>query len=188
MYNLLDYAVKIRGVVPLMHNRYPLDALSITKKKVRGSVFDPAEEVQKCLYKNVKGDIYQPSDHIEGALINVGSSKTIPGRGKKTYKDMMKTNVVVLPIEIPFKNGKDFQTDVRLGVIPATRGRVPIARPIWNDWEFDFILRVADESLIEGETLKELLEIAGKEKGIGTYRPKYGRFEVAKFEPVKKKS
>lgn len=180
-----DYAVQIRGIAPLIHNRYPLDAVSITKKKPRGTIFNPTEEVQKCFYRDLNGKIYQPADHIEGALIKIGSSKTIPGRGKTTYKDMMKTNIMVLPVEIPFPNGEKFITDVRLGVIPATRGRVPIARPLWEDWAFNFTLRVFDETLIEGDTVKELLEMAGREKGIGTYRPKYGRFEVTKFDPVK---
>jgi hypothetical protein len=180
-----DYKVKIRGVVPLMHNRYPLDAMMITKKKPRGTLFNPTEKAKECVYVNTKGEIYQPSDHIEGALIQVGSSKSVPGQGKKTFKDQMKTNIAVLPTEIPFPNGKDYEVDVRLGVIPATRGRVPVARPRWDKWEFDFTIRVFDETMLDGETVKELLETAGKTKGIGTYRPKFGRFEVAEFEPIK---
>lgn len=180
-----DYDVTIRGIVPLMHNRYPLQATTITKKRPRGTLFNAEEEVKDTYYANSKGEIYQPSEHIEGALIQVGSSKTVPGQGKKTYKDQMKSNIAVLPTEIPFPNGKDYKTDVRLCVIPATRGRVPVARARWDDWEFNFTLRVFDETILDGETLKELLETAGKTKGIGTYRPKFGRFEVVKFEPAK---
>lgn len=182
---MLDYAVKIRGIVPLLINRYPIDATGITKKKPKGTLFNAKEAVEKCLYRNAKGEIYQPSDHIEGALIKVGSSINIAGAGKKTYKDQMKTNIQVLPIEIPFPNGEKFATDVRLCVIPATRGRVPVARPRWDEWEFDFTIRVFDETLLSGEILRELLETAGTTKGIGTYRPKFGRFEVVKFEPTK---
>lgn len=180
-----DFKVKIRGIVPLMHNRYPLDAMMITKKKPRGTLFNPVESAKSCLYVNANNEIYQPSDHIEGALIQVGSSKTVPGQGKKTYKDQMKTNIAIMPVEIPFLMGKDYKVDTRLCVIPATRGRVPVARPRWDRWEFDFTIRVFDETLLDGDTVKELLEPAGKTKGIGTYRPKFGRFEVAEFEPIK---
>jgi len=180
---MLDYDVLIRGVSPLMHNRYPMDATMITKKVRKGKLFNPEEEVKKCFYFNSKGEIYQPADHIEGALINVGSAITIAGAGKKTYKDQMKTNIQVLPQEIPFPNGDKFMTDVRLAVIPATRGRVPVARPRWDDWEFRFTLRVFDETQVSADILRQLLEIAGKEKGIGTYRPKFGRFEVVEFTP-----
>jgi hypothetical protein len=180
-----DYKTKIRGIVPLMNNRYPLDAMMITKKKPRGTLFNPVEKAKDCLYINTKGEIYQPSDHIEGALIQVGSTEGVPGQGKKTYKDQMKTNIAVMPTEIPFPNGKDYEVDVRLAVIPATRGRVPVARPRWDKWEFDFVLRVFDETLLDGETLRRLLETAGRTKGIGTYRPKFGRFEVVVFESIK---
>ena len=182
---LKDYDVTIRGTAPLMHNRYPMEATGITKKHQRGTLFNAEGEVKKTYYVNSKGEIYQPAEHIEGALIQAGSAKTVPGLGKKTYKDQMKTNIAVLPVEIPFPNGKNYKTDVRLAVIPATRGRVPVARARWDEWEFNFTLRVFDDSLLDCETLKELLEMAGKTKGIGTYRPKYGRFEVTKFEPVK---
>ena len=180
-----DFKVKIKGIVPLMHNRYPLDAMQITKKKPKGTLFNPIDEVEKCLYKDTEGKIYQPSDHIEGALIQVGSTISVPGQGKKTYKDQMKTNIAVLPNEIYFTEANDYKTDVRLCVIPATRGRIPVARPRWDNWTLEFTLRVFDETLLNGETLKELLETAGKTKGIGTYRPKFGRFEVIQFVPIK---
>ena len=180
-----DYKVKIKGVVPLMHNRYPLDATAISKKKPKGTLFNAEELVKKCLYMTTKGEIYQPADHIEGALIKVGSSINIAGAGKKTYKDQMKTNVQVMPQQIPFPNGDKYETDVRLAVIPATRGRIPVARPMWNEWEFNFTLRVFDETLLSGEVLRELLENAGKTQGIGTYRPKFGRFDVVEFKPIK---
>lgn len=175
-----DYLVRIEGVVPLMHNRYPLDMVGKTNKRQRGKVFNAQEEVQKCFYRDVKGVIYQPSDHIEGALIRVGSSITKTGR--TTYKDDMKTNIAVLPQEIPFLNGEKYTIDVRLCVIPATRGRVPVARPRWDEWAFDFTIRIFDETMLDDEVLLTLLEKAGKTQGIGTFRPKFGRFKVVKFE------
>jgi hypothetical protein len=181
-----DFNVTIKGIVPLMHNRYPLDAMQITKKKPRGTLFNPTEKAKECLYIDTKGEIYQPSDHIEGALIQVGSTKSVPGQGKKTYKDQMKTNIAVMPTEIPFPNGKDYTVDTRLCVIPATRGRIPVARPRWDNWQFNFTIRVFDETLLDRETVKELLETAGKTKGIGTYRPKFGRFEVTQFDTIVK--
>jgi len=181
-----DYRVKIHGIVPLMHNKYPDVAMDITKKVRVGKIRDPKEDALKCLYKTSDGKIYQPADHFEGALIQVGSSLRIAGAGKKTYKDLMKTNIQVMPQEIDFPNGEKYVVDTRLGVIQG-KTRVPISRPRWDDWTFEFTIRVFDETLISGEVLRELLETAGREKGIGTYRPKFGRFEVLEFEAVKPK-
>lgn len=180
-----DWKVKIKGLAPLMHNAYPINAEDITKKVPRGKIFNAKEAVKKCFYINSKGEIYQPADHIEGALIQVGHTIRIAGAGKKSYKDQMKTNVQVMPQQIPFVNGKDYEIDVRLCVIPSTRGRIPVARPRWDNWEFNFTIRVFDETELSGDILKRLLETAGKTKGIGTYRPKFGRFEVAEFKAVK---
>jgi len=179
-----DYEVEIKGMVPLLHNRYPVNAMDITKKTRKGKIRDPKEDAKKCLYINAKGKIYQPADHIEGALIKVGSAITIAGAGKKTYKDLMKTNVMVIPQEIPFTDGDKYEVDTRLCVLNG-RVRIPVSRPRWDEWGFTFKLRLIDETLVPEEVLKTLLEIAGREQGIGTYRPKFGRFEVVKFEAVK---
>lgn len=179
-----QYQVTIKGISPLMHNRYPIEEAGKPSTKTKGKVFNAKVNVEKCLYKTVNGDIYQPSDHIEGALIEVGS--TIIKSGRKSFKDDMKTNIQINPQEIPFTNGKEYTVDIRIGVIPATGGRVPIARPRWDTWQFTFTITVFSPDEIAGETLKTLLETAGKTKGIGTYRPKFGRFEVTTFEEIKK--
>ena len=182
-----DYKVKIRGIRPLLHHKFDLDEAQKKKKRQRGVVFNAKEEVDKCLYKNTGGEVYQPADHIEGALIKTGVKFTIPGAGKKTYKDRMKSQIMVTPQEIPFSNGgsNQYKTDIRSAVVPSTRGRVPVARPRWDDWELDFIIKVLNEDLVPGDILREILEIAGIEQGIGTYRPKFGLFEVIDFEPIK---
>ena len=36
--------------------------------------------------------------------------------------------------------------------------------------------------MINQSTLKEILQSAGKYKGVGDHRPEFGRFEIVKFE------
>ena len=57
-------------------------------------------------------------------------------------------------------------------------------RPRFDEWELDFRLIVNDDQ-IPTEIIRSILEHAGKHEGLGDYRPKYGRFEVIKFEEVK---
>ena len=179
------YNVRIRGIRPLIHNRYDLDEAQKKRKKQKGSTFNPEKEVEKSLYRNTKGEIYQPADHIEGALIKTGPKFVIPNASRKTYKDRMKSQIFVSPSQISFNgNSNNYEIDIRSGVVPSTRGRIAIARPRWDNWEFDFQIQVLDENLVSGDILKEILETAGREQGIGTYRPKFGLFEVVKFEPV----
>lgn len=56
------------------------------------------------------------------------------------------------------------------------RSSIMRTRPMFNAWEFDTVVNY-DENLIDTRTMKELLEIAGT-KGLGDWRPKFGRFSV----------
>jgi hypothetical protein len=177
------YLVKIKGIRPVMHSKYDLEEEQRKQRKVKGQAFNAKEDAEKCLYRDANGKVYQPADHIEGALIKTGSKFPIPGAGKKTYKDRMKSEVFISPQQIPFPNGEKYEVDIRSGVIPATRGRVPIARPRWDDWEFEFNIS-ADEKLVPGSVLKDILTEAGRTQGIGTFRPKFGLFEVTEFQLI----
>jgi len=57
-------------------------------------------------------------------------------------------------------------------------------RPLFKEWVANFKLMVLDDTL-PLEMLREILERAGTTIGIGDYRPKYGLFEVMKFEEIK---
>ena len=102
---------------------------------------------------------------------------------KKTYKDVIKGGVFVTPDEILHKNQK-WTIDRRSAVNPSTRGRVMVNRPVFPNWTLDFDLNVIDDRA-EIPVIKEILEYAGLYVGIGTFRPKFGRFEVKKFQKTK---
>jgi len=65
--------------------------------------------------------------------------------------------------------------DVRAVVI---QGRTIMrTRPIFHGWELGFTLSYLPE-LINDQQVRDALALAGMIAGIGTYRPKYGRFSV----------
>ena len=178
------YKVTIKGCRPLLHNRYPMPTAESAGKKVRkATVFNAVADAEKCLYKTTEGKIFQPAIHIEGALIK--GACQIPWKGKKTFKDIVAQSIIVMPREIPFKVPKDakYEVDVTTCVIPATRGRVPVARPRWDEWEFEFTIVNENVDDLDGGTLKNIVVEAGK-IGIGTFRLKYGKFEVDSFEKI----
>lgn len=153
------------------------------KSRGKKQVYNPEEEAEKAIYRSENGKIYHPSEHILGALIKGGVAFKF--EGKKTYKDCMKAGVVVEPECIPLldKDGKQFKTwdeiDARNVVIQ--RARVIRWRPRFNDWKMAFTISIIDEDNIPVSTLKDILERAGT-IGIGDYRPRFGRFQVTKFQ------
>jgi len=98
--------------------------------------------------------------------------------GKKTYKDAFKAGVFVRPDLIPHKN-QAWTIDKRTAVIGTSR--IWRCRPQFDDWELDFTIEIRDER-IQPALVKEVLTLAGLYVGIGDYRPRFGLFEVTRFD------
>lgn len=168
--------VKIKGTVPLLMNRFPMDDLKDKTVRRRDEGFDPKEDAEKALYKNAKG-VYIPSSWVEACLRD--TAKEFKGKGRTTLKNTVLSSVFVEPGEIPLGKKTYDEIDRRPAVIQ--RQRIVKSRPRFNTWEISFTINF-DDTRIKTETLKQVLVEAGKAKGIGDYRPKYGRFEVLKFD------
>jgi len=171
------YNTTIRGTSPLLQHKFSEEEKPTTKKG--GQVYDNQADAEKCLYKDKDGKICQPALHIESAMIKAATNYKIPGLGKKTFKDAFKGGIFVEPSMIPHKNDK-WELDLQ-GVV-ISRSRITRARPRFDDWELEFAILNRDER-ITPEIVKQVLEDAGKFVGIGDFRPRFGRFEVIKFEP-----
>lgn len=169
--------VKISGIAPLLQHRYPEESEDKKSNKKTGRIDYSGEAVTNA-FMNEGGMFYEPSTHIEGTLRTAATNFQIPGRGKKTYKDMVLSSIVVEPKEIPITPQK-YEVDKQS--VMVNRGRVFRYRPRWDKWELEFKIQILDEQF-DPDVLKQILEYAGGAKGIGDYRPKYGRFEVMDFE------
>lgn len=181
----MKFKVVIKGLAPMLQHRFSEDKL-LSVKKASGDKRLTEEEKKKVasqfLYMD-KGKLCQPSAHIEGAMVKAASDVKLSGSSKKSYKDLVKGAVFVFPEFIPHKNQK-WVVDERSVVNPTTRGRAMCYRPRLDDWELSFDMEVNDDRADE-HAIKQILEIAGTQKGIGAYRPRFGRFEVASFKKVK---
>jgi len=83
---------------------------------------------------------------------------------------------------LKFIEGKEEYFDCR--VVVVQRNRIMRTRPIFNNWELEFKAEYLPESISESE-IANAIENAGKYKGIGDYRPRYGKFSVKEFEIIK---
>ena len=186
--------VKVVGVAPLLQNRFPMPEfadMSKGGKKKTGST-DYTEEWRDKFYANKSG-IFQPASHFEAALVKTATSFTIQGRRGKTYKDLFKASVFVTPEEIPFNLPVledplfDADAPVYLTMYPVivNRARVVRIRPALKaGWELSFQIECIDDQ-ISAPLLQDVLTLAGKTCGVGDWRPRFGRFNVAHFEVVK---
>jgi hypothetical protein len=136
--------------------------------------------VEISLYRDSKGKIYQPAEHFVGAMIKAGINFKL--EGKKTYKDVMKGGLFIDPMKIEHLSQK-YVSDWRSVVIPSTHGRIMKGRARMDNWELKFTITCLDERAT-AQDIKDILMYAGNYIGVGDYRPRYGRFEVSKFNKV----
>lgn len=173
--------VKIKGIAPLLQNRFVGEEESVSE---RTGVVDRSEDWKQALYIDEKIGIYEPSEHIWGSMIRAASNFQIPGRGKKTYKDLIKSGLVIEPDKIPLGKKEPDEIDKRPVVVRGSR--IIRQRPMMKEgWKLTFTIGILDEQL-PLEAVKRILEYSGQYIGIGDYRPRFGRFEVTEFEEVKK--
>lgn len=181
----MKFQVKIKGISPLLQHRFSEEKLTGTKKRTGDSKLSDESKrtsAEQFLY-TFKGKVIQPASHIEGAMVKAGTELRLSGSGKKTYKDLIKSSLFVTPEAIVHSN-QEWIVDGRPVVNPTTRGRSMCYRPRIDEWELEFQMEVLDERA-DPDAIKEILTIAGLRQGIGSYRPRFGRFEVASFKETK---
>jgi tetratricopeptide (TPR) repeat protein len=149
--------------------------------------YKKTEEIYKVRIKGIKPllfccpsgikDLVIKAEMIKACIKNIGRNYTVKGKGGVTYADMMgvgfdiKLNGVLLK-----SNGK---IDLRW------KGLELVLVLMFDNWELELEIINKDPAVIQKETLKKILEDAGKYYGIGDYAPNYGLFEVISFEEVK---
>lgn len=173
--------VKIKGVAPLLQNRFAVENEGVNKSKGKKKVYVPEEEAEKALYRTPDGEIYEPSEHVLGSLIR--AAVNFKFEGKKTFKDIIKGCLVIDDECLLLGKTEWDEIDTRAVVIQ--RARVLKWRPKFNDWELEFTMSILDDDLLAPQTLREILDCAGQRYGIGDYRPRFGRFQVVEWEELK---
>ncbi len=174
--------VSIHGLSPLLQNNFPLDGQDTkTGPGRRVASTDYSKEEFEKLYLTKEKMVYEPSSHIEGCLTKAASEFFIKGHKGKRYTDRIKAFINIQPLEIVHKV-QEWHADTRTVVVQ--RSRIVRRRPCFNHWALDFNIIIKDPEAVPPETLHEILEYGGRYVGIGDYRPKFGLFEVTKWEVV----
>lgn len=197
-----SYAVTIEGTADLLMNAFPMEESPGEKGSQKATVApDWSEEWRGKLYLLDDGTVYQPEAHLIGALTKAAVTEKIPGRRGKTYKDAVKGGVFIEPACVPHQVSlSDFEdAPILLGPVPdgfkraayidrrpvrVGQARVMRLRPaLPKGWQLSFELQTLDDDF-RTDALKNILDTAGREVGIGDYRPRFGRFIVTRFEAL----
>lgn len=169
--------VSVEGVAPLLMNKFTETKASESKRGKK--VYVPEEEAEKKTYRTEEGKLHLPNTHFKASMVKAATDFKMVGR--KSYKDYVKAGMFIPEQEIVLD-----QQEYEIFACPVViqRARVMSWRPIFKKWSCSFTIDIIDD-FINSTTLKEILETAGKYKGVGDFRPEYGRFKVTKFKIVK---
>lgn len=173
---MVKIKVRIKGVAPLLMNKFAVEVKTSSRAK---KVYVPEEEAERKTYRTKDGKLYLPSTHFKASMVKAGTDFKMSG--KKSYKEYIKSGIFITPSEIILD-----QQDYTIFESPVViqRSRVMSWRPKFDEWSCEFEIEIADE-MLNPTTIKQILESAGKYKGVGDFRPEFGRFEVEKFKILK---
>ena len=169
------YLVKIRGIKKLLMHKF-VPQIGKGKKQV----YEAEKEAEKGVYRNSEGKIYFPSSWFESTMIKMSTEFKM--QGKKTYKEYIKGGIIIEPEEIIADNQ---EYEIFECPVVINRSKVVAWRPMFKDWSCQFEIVNNDPVNLDTTTLKEILMSAGRLKGVGDWRPKYGQFVVEKFNEIK---
>jgi hypothetical protein len=187
--------VRIEGVAPLlMHNARLVDdadsvvqkMAAITAKKKNKTSTDEKQLVKLAflggLYENDSAGIHMPAANIEACLRD-GARTTSKGKDIESGAQV-DPEFIPLIYDGPKKGAGLFKDKNFIDRRPVwLKGNTAImrTRPRFNQWALEFELSIVEEIVNKDDVAKYLIK-AGLRKGLGDYRPKFGRFEVARFE------
>jgi hypothetical protein len=186
--------VRLRGLAPLlMHNgRLACPTDPWTRKiaevsKKRSKTDDDHMAIRRlefcgsCYYDEPDGPFYLPGAMIESAIVE-GARATKLGKSAQAGVICVQEQCELLfdgpqTPEERFEAGHELYCRVKLPGRGTTTMR---SRPRFDEWAVAFELQIV-ASIVNPANVRQALDTAGLVKGIGDYRPRYGRFEVESF-------
>jgi hypothetical protein len=190
--------ITIRGITPLLVNKMDADTLEQLRTKTKapktkaiGSTLTPREDAERKLYIAEDGP-YLPGTMLMSCLIEAGKHVRLDGK-----RQISTTKSTVLPgflslltptlrlVKPDTDKAAAWEADVMQGRNPNGGEAVAICRPRFDEWALDFRVDIAETEIGEN-TIRELVDKAGRRCGLGDFRPQrkgiFGQFVVDCWE------
>jgi hypothetical protein len=174
------YSVTIKFITDYLQAKFTEDAKKELENYVSQGIVKSAEDGWKVLqYFDEKG-IYIPSDQLRHALVKAGRELKLK-KQRRSLENWVISNLIVSPEKIYLDK---IEPDKVSTSYPMRKdgNRVKIQHPVINAGQaVKFEITILDD--MEDKTIKQLVEICGKNCGIGARRrDMYGRYEIVSFK------
>lgn len=184
---------KIESVCPLLQhddktanpfNEYAKQkkAISSKRKKTEEDQLEIARiEWLAALYYNSQSGYFMKAECFEGAFYEAAKTQKLG----KIFKEAVRIpdNPIFHFEHESLSPDQLFQVDEYrdLRTVKIQRSRVLCCRPIFNEWNCEVEIWY-EETRLDEQELKDIINYAGRYIGICDYRPKYGRFQSTEIK------
>lgn len=182
--------VTCEGTRPLLMEPMSDETLEHLLKGTRPSGkrdIEPQKVAEGKLYRDPEtGKLAIPADNFWACLVQAGTLVSYKGkRNISNAEESLLPGVMNVKEDyLAFTDGDGYVVDKRRGRLDNGTA-VCIVRPKFNRWGFSATLEIEDDQ-IGVEKIKELVETAGRFKGLGGFRKKgrFGRFRITNWEVI----
>lgn len=124
---------------------------------------------------------YLPGANFQRCMRNAATKWKL---GKDTLRAIVVTNNPFIEYDGPKDAVEMFNSRTPKFQLCSFTGRgVWVNRLLIPDWSVQFELMLDDE-IMGTDQLRRIMKMAGKSEGLGTWRPRYGRFEVTDITEI----
>ena len=191
---MLRFRARCVGVSPYLMNPMTDQTLEDLRTKRRSEIKTDWTVQDQAATKLCQedGQCGVPSLNLFSCLVNAGRHFTLSGRRKiSTKEESLLPGMLSIEEEFLAFPNNGWVADKRRGQLnnAGKKTAVCLVRPKFKDWGFTVTLLI-DETEIKPDMVRSLLNLAGKMKGLGDFRPScrgpFGRFKVAEWEDLGK--
>lgn len=173
--------VTVEGSSALLFHRWSCDEVEAKSKASKNSKAKKTDNIESYVYRNSDNCICIPGEYFRQSIIHAAKFKQDPRSPRKSAMDLFKAGIVSLT-ELASLGTKEWDFIDRRRVV-IQRNAITRLRPaMLQGWRCSFDIQVLLPEYIEKDLLLDVLTMAGKLCGVGTFRPTFGRFQVVKFE------
>lgn len=173
--------VSLEGASDLLFHRWAVEAVEAKAVAAKNSAAKKRDDIESYVWRDDNGYLCIPGEHLRGAIVLAAKFRQDPRSSRKSAMDLFKAGVVVTTLLAPLgvKNW-DYLDKRRVTVQRQGINRV---RPAMKaGWHASFDIMVLLPEYIDRNSLREVLEQAGRLCGLGDFRPTYGRFGIVGFK------
>lgn len=175
-----NVTVVLEGACDLLFHGWNAESVDEKGRAAKNSKAKKTDDVESYVRRTPDGFIAIPGDYLRGAIVNAAKFKQDPRSPRKSAMDLYKAGVVVTTMLASLGTKEWDYLDKRR--VTIQRAGINRTRPAMRaGWKAEFEIMVLTPEYIDRNTLREVIETAGRLVGLADYRPTFGRFGVIGF-------